>query len=53
MPFEVLVPGFLLTSLRAIGETSNIDLNFADFGFDSDTLLKGIENGPKSPQEKD
>jgi len=52
MPYEVLVPGFLISSLRAIGETSNVDLEFADFGFDSDTFLKGIENGPKSPREK-
>ena len=52
MPYEVLVPGFLLTSLRAIGESSDLRMEFADFGFDSDSLLKGIEKGPKSPREK-
>lgn len=52
MPYEVLVPGFLLSGLRAIGESSILDMQFADFGFDSDTFLKGIEKGPKSPKEK-
>ena len=52
MPYELLVPGFLLSSLRSIGETSNLDMEFADFGYDSDTFLKGIEKGPKSPEEK-
>lgn len=52
MPYEVLVPGFLLSGLRAIGESSNLDMQFADFGFDSDTFLKGVEKGPKSPKEK-
>jgi len=52
MPYEVLVPGFLLTSLRAIGESSDLSMEFADFGFDSDSFLKGIEKGPKSPREK-
>ena len=52
MPYEVLVPGLLLSGLRAIGESSILDMQFADFGFDSDTFLKGIEKGPKSPKEK-
>lgn len=52
MPFELIVPGFILNSLREIGESSNIDLDYAEFGFDSDSFFKGIEKGPKSPKEK-
>ena len=52
MPFELIVPGFIINSLREIGESSNIDLKYAEFGFDSDSFFKGIEKGPKSPKEK-
>lgn len=38
--------------MKDISETSNIDLNYAEFGFDSDSILKGVDKGPKSPREK-
>jgi hypothetical protein len=52
MPFETLVPSFLISSVRKIAESDDLNLEYAEFGFDSDTILKGVQAAVEGAKNK-